>query len=80
MQKKIVVHMYLKNGKAVTGFDGKELLEDGDVMSIAQHYSNNGADELLIFDLSDDDAVSSYAALKRLCLTAALKRAMSSAA
>ena len=21
MQKKIVVHMYLKNGKAVTGFD-----------------------------------------------------------
>ena len=56
MQKKIVVHMYLKNGKAVTGFDGKELLEDGDVMSIAQHYSNNGADELLIFDLSDDDA------------------------
>lgn len=49
MQKKIVVHMYLKNGKAVTGFDGKELLEDGDVMSIAQHYSNNGADELLIF-------------------------------
>lgn len=42
--------------KAVTGFDGKELLEDGDVMSIAQHYSNNGADELLIFDLSDDDA------------------------
>ena len=47
MQKKIVVHMYLKNGKAVTGFDGKELLEDGDVMSIAQHYSNNGADELL---------------------------------
>ena len=55
MQKKIVVHMYLKNGKAVTGFDGKELLEDGDVMSIAQHYSNNGADELLIFDLSDTD-------------------------
>ena len=54
MQKKIVVHMYLKNGKAVTGFDGKELLEDGDVMSIAQHYSNNGADELLIFDLSDE--------------------------
>ena len=48
MQKKIVVHMYLKNGKAVTGFDGKELLEDGDVMNIAQHYSNNGADELLI--------------------------------
>ena len=33
MQKKIVVHMYLKNGKAVTGFDGKELLEDGDVMN-----------------------------------------------
>ena len=56
MQKKIVVHMYLKNGKAVTGFDGKELLEDGDVMNIAQHYSNNGADELLIFDLSEDDA------------------------
>ena len=27
MQKKIVVHMYLKNGKAVTGFDGKELLK-----------------------------------------------------
>lgn len=27
MQKKIVVHMYLKNGKAVTGFDGKNCLK-----------------------------------------------------
>ena len=42
MQKKIVVHMYLKNGKAVTGFDGKELLEEGDVMSIAQHSATTG--------------------------------------
>ena len=24
-------------------------------MNLAQHYSNNGADELLIFDLSEDD-------------------------
>ena len=55
MQKKIVVHMYLKNGKAVTGFDGEKLFEDVDVMNLAQHYSNNGADELLIFDLSDGD-------------------------
>lgn len=55
MQKKIAVPVFLKNGKAVRDFEGKERLEDGDVQRLAQYYGNSGADELLLFDLSKDD-------------------------
>ena len=56
MQKKWIVPMYLKDGKAVTGLDGKQVLGDGNVKKLAEHYGNGGADELLIFDLSKEDA------------------------
>lgn len=56
MQKKIVVPLYLKNGKAVFGLDGSGLSDGEDAVGLAQRYDNSGADELLVFDLSEGDA------------------------
>ncbi len=55
MQKKLVPYLLLKDGAAVTGFDGKEKAGDGDACKLARHYSDQGADEILIFDLSEGD-------------------------
>lgn len=54
--KKLAPYIFIRNGKAVKDFSDDTLFEGGDVLELAQHYSNNGADELIIFDLSDDDA------------------------
>ena len=54
--KKLAPYIFIKNGKAVKGFSNYTLFEGGDVLELAQYYSNNGADELILFDLSDDDA------------------------
>lgn len=54
--KKLASYIFIRNGKAVKDFSDDTLFEGGDVLELAQYYSNNGADELIIFDLSDDDA------------------------
>lgn len=54
--KRLAPYIFIKNGKAVKGFSDDTLFESGDVLELAQYYSNNGADELILFDLSDDDA------------------------
>lgn len=54
--KKLAPYIFIRNGKAVKDFSDDTLFEGGDVLELAQYYSNNGADELIIFDLSDDDA------------------------
>lgn len=56
MNKKLVSTIYLKNGKAVKGFQDYENFADGDAVKLAELYSNKGADALLIFDLSEGDA------------------------
>ena len=56
MQKKLISVIYLKNGNAVSGIKTPQLFGDGDAVALAEHYSNNGADALLIFDLSEGDA------------------------
>lgn len=53
--KKLIPHMFIKNGKAVNSFGNSSYFSDGDAVKLAQHYSNNGADELIIFDLSSGD-------------------------
>ncbi|MDD2957897.1 MAG: bifunctional phosphoribosyl-AMP cyclohydrolase/phosphoribosyl-ATP diphosphatase HisIE [Lachnospiraceae bacterium] len=55
MQKKLISVIYLKDGKAVCGFQNHQRFDDGDALRLAEHYSNRGMDALLIFDLSDDD-------------------------
>ena len=47
--------IFIQQGKAVRWFDNKEVVAD-DVVKLAQKYSESGADELLVFDMSDSDA------------------------
>lgn len=52
--KRIIPCLFIWQGKAVKWFDDQEVLSE-DVVSLAKHYSDAGADELLVFDLSDSD-------------------------
>ncbi|MBS6195333.1 MAG: bifunctional phosphoribosyl-AMP cyclohydrolase/phosphoribosyl-ATP diphosphatase HisIE [Clostridiales bacterium] len=54
--KTIIPCLYMGNGKAVTGFGQKTVFADGDILRLAKEYGNTGADELLIFDFSSNDA------------------------
>jgi len=47
----ILIH----KGKAVRWFDDREVFSE-DVVALAKHYDNMGADELIIFDLSDKES------------------------
>ena len=50
--KRIIPCLFIWQGKAVKWFDDQEVLSE-DAVSLAKHYSDAGADELLVFDLSD---------------------------
>ena len=52
--KRLIPCLYLESGRAVTGFGQRNLFGDGDVEALAGFYSDNGADELLVFDFSSD--------------------------
>ena len=45
---------FIDGGKAVKWFDDSTVLS-GDVVGLAKQYSDRGADELIVFDLSDSD-------------------------
>lgn len=69
MNKKFISCMYLYKEKAVAGFTDKNTVIDKDPVTLAKFYSDNNADELLVFDLSDSD-VEHEAALdliKKIC-------------
>ena len=51
----LIPAIYLYNGKVVDK-DSREIIGDGDPVSLATIYDNNGADELLIFDISSTDS------------------------
>lgn len=70
MNKKLLIPcLYLQAGKAVTGFGQRNLFGDGDVEKLARFYSDNGADELLVFDFSSGDAEHelAIAKIKEIC-------------
>ena len=50
----LIPAIYLYNGKVVDK-DTREIIGDGNPVSLATIYDNNGADELLIFDFSTTD-------------------------
>ena len=52
--KKIIPCIFIAGAKAVKWFTDQEVLSE-DVVGLANHYSDAGADELLVFDLSDSD-------------------------
>ena len=71
--KKFIPCIYLKDGCAVTGFKSREIVSENPV-ELACFYSECNADEILVFDLSYDDA-SHEAALdliKKICSRANL--------
>lgn len=51
----LIPAIYLYNGKVVDK-DSREMIGDGNPVSLATIYDNNGADELLIFDMSASDS------------------------
>ncbi len=66
--KKFIPCIYLLNGKAVAGFQDHTTVSD-DPADLSDFYRENNADELIVFDLSTDDA-SHEAALdqiKQIC-------------
>lgn len=52
--KRLIPCIFIDSGKAVRWFDDDTVICD-DVVSLARYYSEHGADELLVFDLSESD-------------------------
>ncbi|MGC4019768.1 MAG: bifunctional phosphoribosyl-AMP cyclohydrolase/phosphoribosyl-ATP diphosphatase HisIE [Muricomes sp.] len=52
--KRLTPCIFIRKGKAVRWFENDEVISD-DVISLAKHYGDMGADELIVFDLSDSD-------------------------
>ena len=52
--KRLIPCIFIRGGKAVKWFTDETVLAD-DVIGLAKYYSDHGADELLVFDLSDAD-------------------------
>ncbi|MDO5589597.1 MAG: bifunctional phosphoribosyl-AMP cyclohydrolase/phosphoribosyl-ATP diphosphatase HisIE [Lachnospiraceae bacterium] len=52
--KRLIPCIFIAGGKAVKWFNDKSVVQD-DVIALAKYYSDHGADELLVFDLSTSD-------------------------
>ena len=52
--KRLAPCIFINEGKAVKWFDDNEVMSD-DPVALAKHYTERGADELIVFDLSDND-------------------------
>lgn len=52
--KRLTPCIFISGGKAVKWFDDRSVVAD-DVIGLAKQYSERGADELIVFDLSDSD-------------------------
>lgn len=72
MDKLIVPCIYLKDGRAVGGFEDETQVFGGDAVGLARKYGNSGADEILVFDLSCGDASHEEAVgvIKEICQAA----------
>ncbi len=66
--KKFIPCIYLKDKKAVAGFRDYSVISE-DPAELARFYGENNADELLVFDLSTDDASHEEAldTIKEIC-------------
>ena len=52
--KRLTPCIFIDGGKAVKWFDDRTIVSD-DVIELAKQYSEKGADELIVFDLSNTD-------------------------
>ncbi|MBR2528945.1 MAG: bifunctional phosphoribosyl-AMP cyclohydrolase/phosphoribosyl-ATP diphosphatase HisIE [Blautia sp.] len=66
---KMIPCLYLQAEKAVTGFGQRNLLGSGDILELSRKYTENGADELLIFDFSstEEEHERAIRMIKRIC-------------
>ncbi|MDO5335974.1 MAG: bifunctional phosphoribosyl-AMP cyclohydrolase/phosphoribosyl-ATP diphosphatase HisIE [Eubacteriales bacterium] len=72
MKKWLIPCLYLLRGKAVTGFGQRNKFESGNIEELAKFYSDSGADEILIFDLSshkDEEHEAAIGTIKEICRT-----------
>lgn len=69
MRKLLVPVIYLRDGKAVSGFGSETVISELLVEELAADFSDRGADELLVLDFSKSDAEHDQAisALIRIC-------------
>ncbi len=66
--KRLIPCIFIRGGKAVKWFDDPTVVSE-DVIALAKEYSDNGADELLVFDLcqdTDQDHDESIELMKRI--------------
>lgn len=72
MDKLIIPCLYLKKGQAVKNFADFQALEDPDPVKLAGNFGNQGADEVLVFDLSegDKDHEEALEVIKKICAAA----------
>ena len=68
-KKKLIPCIYLYQEKAVAGFGDTQTIVSENPIALGKFYSDNGADELLIFDLSDGDEAHEKAldVIKAVC-------------
>ena len=52
--KRLTPCIFIDGGKAVKWFDDRTVISE-DVVALAKHYNDRGADELIVFDLSNTD-------------------------
>ena len=71
--KQLIPCIYLKNSSAVSGFKDDTLIS-ADPDKLAASYFENGADSIIVFDLSDDDASHDKAIdeIKLICNSVAI--------
>lgn len=69
LRKLLVPVIYLRDGKAVSGFGSETVISELPVEELAADFSDRGADELLVLDFSKSDAEHDQAisALIRIC-------------
>ena len=69
--KKFIPCIYLYKGNAVKGFSDSTIMDTNPV-ALARFYSDNNADELIVYDMSDGDAEHEEALdiIKEICAAA----------
>lgn len=52
LKKRIIPCLDIKNGRTVKGINFEDLIDAGDPIELAKYYSENGADELVLLDIT----------------------------
>ena len=69
MKKQMIPCLFLQKEQAVKNFKDRRPLTESDPVKLAAHYGNQGADQVLVFDLSEGDPEHERAleVIKKIC-------------